>query len=615
MPKVTHTDSYQLNHRSIKSDSKLIPVNIRFSPKQDTLLLSQHHFRVQYLQPENRLEWQAALIQKQGQLLLNLGSVTLQVLDAELQLTGTVKRMPLPQALLTYIKENQLPVKQLMQLAERPQGYPVGEIKISNNLAHFPAVQIKLSPGQFSNGQFNATLVLDNLENRQLQIALAPILKRTQVLLHPKASQQTALRQQTAGHANHTKETAIPSKGQAEAEPASQNGARLNHHYGQLVSSLSKYLLTPEPVAKSPAATSSTSLLQYNLVNSNSVANLNAAANSNSVAKAGADSAIKSDPSIKSETVVKPETIIKSETVSRSESLLGVKAETSTLSVTTQAKPRHRGLDLALNLLDTKLSSNKATEQSSMRKLSLLSLVKQLHPLLLPRPLSELAAPGIIRQELIDSALIGNLTPADSKSMLSSHSSTIGILFQLLLGRQHTNRISPELNQRLQALQQGMAMDANILGLLEKADTLSSLGKLISGLHLYQQASSDTLQGNNWYFTLPYMLNNRQENFEGHFEQEAQTEGKKKCWRLRLKFNLTAGAVLINAEVKDKQLRLSFTASSDKLLENITTKLQPLSDKITAIGLTSEAITAHKDKVPRSLLPGDNQLGSFKVKV
>ncbi|ASJ97339.1 hypothetical protein [Shewanella marisflavi] len=271
----------------------------------------------------------------------------------------------------------------------------------------------------------------------------------------------------------------------------------------------------------------------------------------------------------------------------------------------------HRGLNLALGqLADKALVAQKAMGG----KLSLLNLMQQMLPLAFPRPLSQLASPSFLKQELVDSlaGITNGAAPVSSLSSISSHAGTIGVLFQLLLGRQVQTNTSAKTPASLQGLQK-LASGSQLLGILEKAGGLELMGKLLSNFSLYQQASSDTPQSTNWYFTLPYMIEHRHEELEGHFEQEQQDKDTQTRWRLQLKFNLSDASLLINAEVKQGRLNLGFTSESQTLLDSIGKRLTALEQKIIAIGLTPEHIHTKASQVPASLLPGDHYLVKVKA--
>lgn len=634
---------------------KLIPVDIQFSEIKDSIVLNKQTLTVDYLQASDRQLLKITSEQPSSTLQLATQLITKNELKGLIQVIGATKTIDLPRTLLAYIKGNNISMAQLTNLADRAQGYPIGDTKIVNNVVTIePSIQFKLPQGQLENGNYSASLV--NIKGN-LQLALTPKLAQVAVTLTGEQGQL---------------EKAINNEG-VTASSFTQRRSLVSG-YGQLLHSLGKHSLTQEQLvnlAKPPI-----NLMPHQLQTAQNLISKQSLSVKPPLLQSSLSETKISDPilkhfhnkmmlasAIESLSTAAPQrsskmTLALSAT-SLSQTLLfkttnnfGVEAlstvlktglSTSLASITTsvslqgsqvssateqsalnkltlgsaelnasETKTMHRGLNQALNLIPEKNTLN--TENGQLiSKRSLLTLIQQILPLAFPRALGELSSPTILQQELVDSVTASIASSSLPKLASSSHSNTIGILFQLLLGRQHQQSNTTQLNQYLNQLQQKMRMGSALLNLLDKANTGDVMGKLISSLTLYQQASSDTSQATNWYFTLPYMLDSRQEELEGHFEQTKDDAPNNQRWRLQLKFNLALGAILINAEVNQNRLKLGFTSDSDKLLTQVNDKLTPLSQKISAIGLVADSIVTHKAKVPGSLLPGEHYLVKIKA--
>ena len=640
---------------------KLIPVNIQFSEVKDSIILNKQTLTIEYQQAADRQLLKITSEQPLSAVQLTVQSVTANEIKGLLQVLGTAKNIDIPRTLLAYIKGNNISVSQLTNLAERAQGYPIGEAKIINNLVSIsPSIQFKLPLGQIVNGDYSVSLVSIKGE---LQLALTPRLAQIPAILTGEQNQlEQAISKEGITASSSTQKTSLvsgygqllhnlgkhsltqeqlvalakPLAGTTEvtfatapnlvskpltslttqSPPLSLSETKISDpiikHIINLISRSgpieSRSLPSQELLGNRPAASQTVPLsttLLFKIVN-----NINIQALSTSVSTALMSSLASAQPM--------PLTTMNLQQIKTS--IGTVQSPLNTLGMgsidsngdANEVKAMHRGLNQALNLITDKNVLN--TENGQLiSKRSLLTLIQQIQPLAFPRSLAELAAPAILQQELIDSVSASIVSTSLPKLATSSHSSTIGILFQLLLGRQHQQSNTNQLNQYLNQLQQKLGMRSTLLNLLDKANTGDTMGKLISGLTLYQQASSDTTQATNWYFTLPYMLDNRQEELEGHFEQSKEDDPKNQRWRLQLKFNLTLGAILINAEVSQNRLKLGFTSDSDKLLSQVSDKLTPLSQKISAIGLITDNIVTHRAKVPGSLLPGEHYLVKIKA--
>jgi hypothetical protein len=603
---------------------KLIPVNIQFSENKDTITLNRQTLTINYQQAVDRQLLKTSSQQVPSNIQLTPQALIANELKALLQVVGNTQYTDLPRGLLAYIKGNHISLPQLTNLAERPQGYPIGEAKIVNNLAVIsPSIRFNLPAGLLANGDYTVSLVR---MKGNLQLALTPKLAQISVTLSSEQGQLTkAITHDSSTSSINQKISLVSSYGQwshalekhsltreqlvALAKPLAdtthfktenlplalqKSAGSSSHHFWQVNIADTK---TIDPILKSLNA-------RVGLAALTQILSFKAQPQGSQAAQTSTAAAIStSTPANQGLT---------QSLIHGTEHLLNKLGGNSSDNSSSDAKAMHRGLNQALNLITDKAGSATNNHQS-VSKLSLLTLIRQLQPLAFPRPLGELAAPTLLQQELVDSVAASVASSGLPKLATSSHSSTIGILFQLLLGRQHQQSNSARLNQHLAQLQQKLGMGSTLLNLLDRANTGDVMGKLISGLTLYQQASSDTTQATNWYFTLPYTLDSRQEELEGHFEQNKEEDHKGPRWRLQLKFNLSLGTILMNAEVTHNRLKLGFTSDSEELLSQLDSKLPPLSQKISAIGLVTDSIVTHKAKVPASLLPGEHYLVKIKA--
>ncbi|WP_198780498.1 flagellar hook-length control protein FliK [Shewanella putrefaciens] len=244
-------------------------------------------------------------------------------------------------------------------------------------------------------------------------------------------------------------------------------------------------------------------------------------------------------------------------------------------------------------------------------------LLKRL-PQLSPQPLSQLSIPEALKADLLGLATLNLATPQLNQAALFINASAISSLFQLLLGvraNSTNNVVSQKLANYLEQLQAKTGLSTNLLNQLSKAGGLETMGQLASSLHLYQQASSENNGNLVWYFALPYGINQRHEQLEGKFEQDADKDKqqKQKGWHLQLKFNLTQGPLLISARCHLQTLDIQFKGNNQQLLNRVDNFLLPLGQKLSQIGFTPGELSTQIAQVPATLLPGDHFLVKTKA--
>ena len=697
------------------AQAKNIPVEIVSTPQGDKLKFNHRELAITYLDAKDQQNLKQDAIRLTVLTQLSTAANSTSMMNASVQAQGQPTSLPLPKGLVAYINANQISLEQLTNFANRPQGYPLGEVKITVNQLFFNESQlVRLPSPSIADGQYLAKIAI---ENGRLTLTLTPKLAEVNLQLTPTGKDALM------SNANSPALYLSPPSSQALISKPELASA-----YHQLINTLAKTPLTPEslngiirelttpnrPVDSSstlmPGKTSVNAALSEDLMvqiplrsaqSPNKAPDNTAAIFGSQIGKALISTPTSDNALLASESK-NPQGALLKEIAQIAQSrlyqnvsamlanirlsnirladirltdnrltdnrltgirpleqgmakttaqlhqlspaalakLTALEKQTGQISATgtspaardigqTQPSSRsfppnglqssdvglreagHRGLNLALGqLTDKAQQAQKATAQGR----NLLQLVQQLLPLAFPRPLSELASPSSLRQELIDSlaGIAAPPAPVASLASITSHAGTIGVLFQLLLGRQVKTQTSGKASSQLQGLQQ-LASGSQLLGLLEKSGGLESLGKLISNLSLYQQASSDTPQSTNWYFTLPYMIEHRHEELEGHFSQDEQEKNSSPHWRLQLKFNLSQAGLLINADVKDGRLNLGFTSEDQNLLDRIEQRLMGLEQKIQAIGITPNKIRTQVSQVPASLLPGEHYLVKIKA--
>ncbi|WOT06275.1 hypothetical protein [Shewanella youngdeokensis] len=265
---------------------------------------------------------------------------------------------------------------------------------------------------------------------------------------------------------------------------------------------------------------------------------------------------------------------------------------------------------------------------------SLASALFKLMPNLSPNTLSSLSEPKLLRQELLG-AMSHNIDPSTWSSNPNTHISTVSLLCQLLIGRRVSHQPSVDFTAKIAQLQATLGLPDQFLALMDNERITQPLKALINNVSLYQQHSGAVDGVNHWYFTIPYSVNHYQEQFEGHIEQQKNQTNGEQTWKLRLKFNLSSGPLLVTVsantagitaralarntnEAKHRdnnalQLAVNFTSDNQELLTKINMLSPSLSKKITQLGLSITAVNTQLQAVAATLLPGDHYL--IKVNV
>ena len=522
-------------------------------------------------------------------------------IQGQLVLLAQAIQIKLPASLTALAAQNGVSTTQLSQLASRPQGYPLPNAFINQQqLTFVDGPTIKLDNISLTKGQYLASIVK---VDQRLILTLTPVQAEVKVNLTP-----STLMPDTP--TNVKQESIIISKPEVSQV--------LNLLFKKLEASL---IMTESSVTKKPQSLTATADNQQKLPPSSTPnADTKSSIDSNSISKNKIDVSAAQKMaqdiagSLKGSALTTDS--VKNITKGLDNAPLGVAAQSTKLSPPIAHKETLAPMAVLQKALSKAgampLMLQKNIQPPQNLALELLKLIPQLAP----QPLSTLTEPA---------QLLGELQSITSLNLAQSHSPSqsqlfsggaITTLFQLMLGvkAQSTGKqISEKLQNHLQLLQRLTGKNSGglggLLGLLEKAGTLDSMSQLASSFQLYQQASSGNEQALNWYFALPYSLNQRNEQFEGHFQKEESDDADKQTnWRLQLKFNLSEGAVLIQAHKKAQLLDLKFKGNNQYLLDKITRFNSELAQKISQIGFTPGEFTTQIASIPATLLPGDHFL-------
>lgn len=500
--------------------------------------------------------------------------------NTSVTLLGQAIQISLPSALQALANQNGVSNQQLNQLANREQGYPLGIASADlSKLIFDNGTSIPLGSNiRLPKGDYYASV---NQQNGQLILKLAQVQNELQISLAPKASQQP-LTPLTQGQIVLTRD-----------EP------------GQLLSLWVKKL-EATPFSDNTATVKSTNALGLN----------------NPLAASSADKlpfqqALSNQGSNLSEAVKNANTGL---TIDKNVSILGIETASNDKNSlnSTKAQTELAPIDVLQKALSKAGAMPVGATSLVTEKNNLASQLLKLLPSLTSMPLTQYADPQQLQSQLASLTHL-NLAQTQLQTAPKFTGEAVTTLFQLLLGfKAQTNgkEISSKLQLHLQQLSRNiqLKMGQHLLSALDKNASLESLSQLTNSLSVYQQASSDTNQNLVWYFALPYGINQREEQLEGKFEREKDNDNdEKNGWRLQLKFNLSLGPLIINANRKGSQLELTFSANNQSLLDKINQFQTPLTRQMAQVGFTLNGFSTHIATIPPTLLPGDHYLVKTKA--
>ncbi|WP_418357244.1 hypothetical protein ACNH6B_13435 [Shewanella basaltis] len=556
-------------------------------------------------------------------------------IPAQLILLAQTVQFALPQSLTELAAQNGVSTKQLMTLASRPQGYPLPTAHISQGQLTFtdgPTVQLPNST-VLNNGQYLAKVVLNQ---HQLQLALTPVIGEIKVdLLKQSSTPQSVQHNNIVVTKNEPVQILSQFLKKLEASPLPSTNTvnettQLKTPSGQISAAVNRTQLAEKSLAE---RTQMVNQQTVNSTKSQDIAGLNTQNTAQSpqtknndtlanIQAQGKQTEVKTNPLNLNQGTTKSGSNANIQQLTQNPTLPQAKQETALgakpLNTTQNQDPQPIEV---LNKALSKAGAMPIKQQHSLQVSNNLAteLLKQL-PQINPQPLSALSDPKLLSNELYSLAGLNlaqtQLSANNAVATTLYSGGAITTLFQLLLGvkaKTTGTGISAKLQEHLNQLQQRtlakLSANSGLLSALDKLGGADSLAQLAGSIALYQQASTDPSQAMTWYFALPYSLNQRNEQFEGKFEQENEQDNDKSSgWKLQLKFNMTQGSLLICAHKKAEKLDIQFKGNNQALLAKVGQYNGALADKISQIGLSPGTFSTQLTPIPATLLPGDHYL-------
>ncbi|MFQ6370348.1 hypothetical protein [Shewanella sp. YIC-542] len=521
---------------------------------------------------------------------------------SHLLLLANAVQFRLPDALTQLASQNGISLQQLQQLASRPQGYPLPPLTVNKRTLSFSeGVSLSLPPDvKLPQGQYLARVIT---QGQTLLLQLQPVISRQEVTLspHPSLSQPPE---------------SAPLKAASATAPRLITKADTGNIISQWLKTLEQLPLTTGKTAAT-AGTFAPGLPQAQPQGATPSTAKNIAATAPrpalDAAKPLAQGINRYRASATPHTTDASTTTKNATPGSTSQQMPGTlhNAAKETVPPAAQQLLNTSGL----NYLQKAFNKLGAVPRGELRHMALQqnvasALLKQL-PHLQAKPLSHLALPDILQAEL--SAFLRFQPTAPSSTGHNTQTDGISTLLQLLIGVKaiaHKLPLSTKLRQYLQTLQNRSGIGPQLLQTLQEQDALEHVSRMSQGIRLYQQAGADSI-GQCWYATLPYYLDQRQEQLEAKFEYLPESDNaadKRRLWQLQLKFNLSDGSLLAKARLQPQGITLHFIGSQQQLVDKLKGQLAPLSKKLTQLGLPPREISAHVAPVPATLLPGDHYL-------
>ena len=562
-----------------------------------------------------------------------------QTVTTQLVLLAQPIQLSLPQGLEELAKQNGVSTQQLATLATRTQGYPLPTAIIDQGKLTFSGgTSIQLSPNTALNsGQYLAKVVV---QHQQLQLALTPVIAEitvnlTKLTTTPQADQSVQAAniiitknepaQILSQFLKKLESTPLPTLDNAVKGSDTQQKTPIElTPFSAKIGQDSATVKTGGPVTQQPNPSGLSSESNLTKTTSNMAQQANLAKNATNTV----EQTSLSTKSLAEQNTPKANTASAIDNSAKSNPTNNNALNNSALNnnaSNNNALNKLNGDPAPIEVLNKALS--KAGAMPIKQQLSqqvphnLASELFKHLPQISPHPLSALSDPALLSSELYSLAALnlahtqlGHSTNSQPSPLFSG--SAITTLFQLLLGvktKSTGSGISDKLQAHLAQLQQRtlskLSANSGLLAALDKLGGADSLAQLANSIALYQHASTDPNQAMTWYFALPYSINQRDEQFEGKFEQENDSDKDKKAgWKLQLKFNLAQGSLLICAHKQADVLDIQFKGNNQMLLTRVERFNQTLSDKITQIGFTPGKLTTQLAQIPATLLPGDHYL-------
>ncbi|MGI2186074.1 hypothetical protein ACROAG_03540 [Shewanella oncorhynchi] len=616
------------NTDALNATPRPIPVQVQTSPEGDSIILNGTEYNLKLVNAQQRqilLTANSFLVTPNAQ---NSSTPTTIVQNSTSQLLALAIPLVLkiPEAVINLAQQNGISQTQLSALAARTQGYPLPNVTIVNKEFQFAnGTVVAQDPGpQLNQGEFIAKiafqqgrpiLLLTPIQSK-LEIMIGAPVNETQVPTNKPSSDLVIAKIEPAQiiasflkkleNINFLPEPTkqmvtakvdimqLQSKVDAPSAPTATGSQNISN--AQVIAPTTKDL---------GQISTQNSALENRLVGQSPASQMGENVNS----KNGLPQSSKTSQEILSVSptdINKLKNILGSSNQKSEQQGNDAKTDTSIKVADVLQKAFNKAGALPIELSRSNSSSNLASE-----------LLKHLPHLGLP-PLSQLNDIDELKANILGLASLNLATPQSNQASMLMNGSAITSLFQLLLGfkaNNNSNSMGKKLADYLEQLQTKVGFSTKLLGQLSKAGGLDSMGLLASNLHLYQQASNESAGNLVWFFALPYGINQRQEQLEGKFEQEADPDDpdKKMGWRLQLKFNLAQGPLLISAQNHNQQLDIQFKGNSQILLNKVNNFLTPLSQKLSQLGFTPGELSTQIAQVPATLLPGDHFLVKTKA--
>lgn len=616
------------NTDALNATPRPIPAQVQTSPEGDSIILNGTEYNLKLVNAQQRqilLTANSFLVTPNAQ---NSSTPTTIAQNSTSQLLAlaTPLVLKIPEAVINLAQQNGISQTQLSTLAARTQGYPLPNVTIVNKEFQFAnGTVVAQDPGpQLNQGEFIAKiafqqgrpiLLLTPIQSK-LEIIIGTPVNETQVPTNKPSSDLVIAKIEPAQiiasflkkleNINFLPESTkqivtakvdimqLQSKVDVPSAPTATGSQNISN--AQVITSTTKDL---------GQISTQNSALENRLVGQSPTSQMGENVNSKNGLSQGSKTS-QEILSVSPTDINKLNNILGSSSQKSEQQDNDAKTDTSVKVADVLQKAFNKAGALPIELSRSNSSSNLASE-----------LLKHLPHLGLP-PLSQLNDIDELKANILGLASLNLATPQSNQASMLMNGSAITSLFQLLLGfkaNNNSNSMSKKLADYLEQLQAKVGFSTKLLGQLSKAGGLDSMGLLASNLHLYQQASNESAGNLVWFFALPYGINQRQEQLEGKFEQEADPDDpdKKMGWRLQLKFNLAQGPLLISAQNHNQQLDIQFKGNSQILLNKVNNFLTPLSQKLSQLGFTPGELSTQIAQVPATLLPGDHFLVKTKA--
>lgn len=618
---MAHTDALNATPRPI-------PAQVQTSPEGDSIILNGTEYNLKLVNAQQRqilLTANSFLVTPNAQ---NSSTPTTIVQNSASQLLAlaTPLVLKIPEAVINLAQQNGISQTQLSALAARTQGYPLPNVTIVNKEFQFAngTVVAQDRGPQLNQGEFIAKiafqqgrpiLLLTPIQSK-LEIIIGAPVNETQVPTNKPSSDLVIAKIEPAQliasflkkleNINFLPEPTkqiitakvdimqLQNKGDVPSAPTAIGSQNISN----------AQVITPTTKDLGQISTQN-SALENRLMGQSPASQMGENVNSKNGLSQGSKTS-QEILSVSPTDINKLNNILGSSSQKSEQQGNDAKTDTSVKVADVLQKAFNKAGALPIELSRSNSSSNLASE-----------LLKHLPHIGLP-PLSQLNDIDELKANILGLASLNLATPQSNQASMLMNGSAITSLFQLLLGFKANNNsssVSKKLADYLEQLQARVGFSTKLLRQLSKAGGLDSMGLLASNLHLYQQASNESAGNLVWFFALPYGINQRQEQLEGKFEQEADPDDpdKKMGWRLQLKFNLAQGPLLISAQNHNQQLDIQFKGNSQILLNKVNNFLTPLSQKLSQLGFTPGELSTQIAQVPATLLPGDHFLVKTKA--